>query len=96
MALLDHFGNRDYVQKGYKIILSFDKETEALIGGQLRVTICDSNGQDNLRKSIPLSDLPTVTAANKTYLQNVATAITDDLLTQTGKTLYIPPPPEEP
>jgi hypothetical protein len=96
MALLDHFGDRSHVRKSYRIELRFDKETDALIGGDLHFTLCDSNGEFSLRKSIPLADLPTVTGANKTYLEGVAQGITDDMMTQANKLLFIPTPQEPP
>ncbi len=91
MSLLDHFGNRSHILKSYSIELRFDKETDTLVGGELNFTLCDSEGKFAFRKKIPLGDLPTVTGANKTYLETVAQAVTDDLLSQAGKSLYLPP-----
>lgn len=92
MTLLDHFGERTHVMKSYSIELRFDKETDALVGGQLNFTLCDANGKFALRRKIPLADLPTVTGANKTYVEGVGQAITDDLMTQANKSLFVPEP----
>jgi hypothetical protein len=96
MPLLDHFVTRDHIHRQYSIELKFNKETDKLTGGGLTFTLCDSDGENNFVRTIPLVDLPTVTGANKTYLQNVAKAITDDLMAQANKALFIPesePPP---
>lgn len=93
MTISDFFTTRDHIKEDVEFRIRVNKTSGKISGGSVHPELCDSEGENVLRRQLPLS-IFTVSAGEKSTLETFLVKLIDEALADTGFSVFVPPPPE--